>query len=97
MASGSSSERSQYESPEFRQIVACGARGELAVHRRVTVGGLHDPARDRQQQTFVAKAIDGVARDAGIDCIPDTKRLVAEALLDRAETLHATNPNHFYR
>ena len=47
MVAGSSLDRSQHDSPEFRQIVArrnpCGEGGELGVHSRVAV----DPSSDR--------------------------------------------------
>jgi hypothetical protein len=88
MVAGSSSDRSQYDSPEFRQIVPFGTRAagsELCVHRRVAIDGLHDTAGEHLQRPVVAKPVKGVTRDPGIDGHADAERPVAKALLHRRQ------------
>ena len=64
---------------------ACGEGGELGVHRRVAVDGLHDAAGEHLQRPLVAKSVERVARDAGVYGLTDAERPLAKALLDRCQ------------
>ncbi len=63
----------------------CAERGELSVHRRVAVDGLHHTAREHLQCPLVAKSVERVTGDPSIDSLTDAERPVAETLLDRRQ------------